>query len=717
VTVIQAVTVIMMRLNMLNTPMRALVTSRFMRGVKSMNTIELKTDVEKFKKTNVTCDPASRDVLNRVKVVTDVSESKEIVRKLLAMGEPIGVDMEGIVEGVVSMVQVCDIKRNITLFRTGVNPALYWEGGLAGLLEAPEVRKIMHASTIDCLASYKDGVKLWNLYDTAVAYKVLDYQLHGTSIFGSPQIGFNSLCKYFDIQENPVKDRFRNILWRMMVVNKDGKKGLDTTENLDDELLLYCAWDVDPLHRLHDLLNSAIAPAYSLLVPQVSEIEILRAIDSKLAKIKRNNLKSMELCNVFLSNLPDTLVPPELYSSLTHVQGNKQIYFSQINGTANIILDSREEAVHACKNFSEWGDKLGPEVRCDLVIEDYTHGNTAEIFENNKSDDVREKSAFISPKQCNDIVISLMKAKCPVVIDFLHVPGDNTCFLELYTGAGSCLKVLITQEMEELGKLLLSSDIVKIVPRLDLGPVHLCLKLLNSFKVRVNNVFEVQTAVKSLDYLEHGQSLFKQETKSIKNISSYLGIPMIATGLASSSTIKLHLCYMAYLHLSQAIPQYFQDLLAELAVMEIEIGTDENALSFKPKRKAFKARLDGRCLHLRLIGEEKSDVSLQNQRKMKEMVMATMISKNITMLEYNALGRCAVVELENGEAVRTVTEELEKLNESQHLKLKVSHPAVLQPNFAQSPMPEVNIHHLQEKLDENLEKLKLSFKGNRNDVS
>jgi len=715
VTVIQTVTVMMMRLNMLNTPMRALVTSRFMRGVKSMNTIEMKTDVEKFKKIDVTSEPASRDVLNRVKVVTDVLESKEIVRKLFASREPIGVDMEGIVEGVVSMVQVCDVKRNITLFRTGVNPALYWEGGLAGLLEAPEMRKIMHASTIDCLASYKDGVKLWNLYDTAVAYKVLDYQLHGTSIFGSPQIGFNSLCKYFDIQENPVKDRFRNILWRMMVVNKDGKKGLDTKDNLDDELLLYCAWDVDPLHKLHDLLNSAISPAYSHLVPQVSEIEIIRAIDSKLAKIKRNHLKSMELCNVFLSNLPDKLAPPELYSSLTHVQGNKHIYFSEINGTANIILDSREEAVQVCKNFSEWGDKLGPEVRCDLVIEDYTHGNTAEILENNKSDDVGDKSGFISPKQCNGIVKSLMQAKCPVAIDFLHVPSDNTCFLELYTGAGSCLKVLITQEMEELGELL-SSDIVKIVPRLDLGSVHLCLKLLNSFKVRVNNVFEIQTAVKSLDYLEHGQSLFKQETKSVKNISSYLGIPMIATGLASSSTIKLHLCYMAYLHLSQTIPQYFQDLLTELAVMEIEIGTDENALSFKPKRKAFKARLDGRCLHLRLIGEEKSDVSLQDQRKMKEMVMATMISKNTTMLEYNTFGRCAIVELENGEAVRTVSEELEKL-ESKDLKLKVSHPAVLQPNFAQSSMQEVNINHLQEKLDENLEKLKLSFKGNQDNVS
>ena len=694
-------------LKMLSIPSRCLVTSISMRGVKTLSMFEQKTNLEKLKNVDVTFDPVCQDVLNRVKVVTDVSESKEIVRKLFASGEPIGVDMEGIENGrhytgVVSMVQVCDVKRNITLFRTGVNPALYWEGGLAGLLEAPELRKIMHGSVTDCLATYRDGVKLWNLYDTAVAYKVLDYQLRGTSIFGSPQIGFNSLCKYFGIKENPLKEGFKNILWRMMV-NKDGKKGLDKTENLDDNFLLYCAWDVDPLHKLHDLLNVAIAPAYSHLITQVSEIEIIRAIDSKLAKIKRDNLKSMELNNVFLSNLPGTLAPPELYSSLTHIKGHKHIYFSGTSGTANIILDSREEAVLACENFSEWGNKLGSQVKCQLVIED--RKNTEEILEN-ENNKAGDKQELKSPAECKGIVKSLLKEKCPVVIDFIHIPDNNACILELYAGAGSSVKVLITQEMGEIA-VLLSSDVVKIVPRLDLGPVHFCLKLLHSLKIKVNNVFEVQTAVKSLDYLEHGQSLFKQEARSIKNISSYLGIPMMATGLATGSTIKLHLCYMAYLHLSQAIPLYFQDLLAELAVLEIEIGSDNNALSFKQKRKAFKARLDGSCLHLRLIGDDKSDVDLENQRKMKGILMTTMISKKITMLKYNTIGKCAIVELEHGEAVRVIMKEIEKLEESRNLKLKASHPIVLQPRIDKPSVPEVNLRNLQGILEKNLEKLKL----------
>ena len=50
--------------------------------------------------------------------------------------------------------------------RTGVNPDLFWGGRLAEVLESPALLKIIHASTTDCLSLYKDGVKMWNLFDT-----------------------------------------------------------------------------------------------------------------------------------------------------------------------------------------------------------------------------------------------------------------------------------------------------------------------------------------------------------------------------------------------------------------------------------------------------------------------------------------------------------------------------------------------------------------------
>jgi len=699
--IIILVAITMAFLKLLSTA-RCVNTPLIFRGYKTVSMPDQRAEFEKYKQDDVLSDPDCQDVLSRVKVVTDVTESKDIVNKMLAMGKPIAVDMEGIVEDTVSMVQVRDVKRNITLFRTGVNPSLYWEGGLAELLETPSLKKIMHGSTVDCIATYRDGVKLWNLYDTAVAYRVLDYQLHGNSIFGSNGIGFNSLCGYFDVKENPVKDRFRNILWKMMIKKDGKKKGIDTTEVLDDEMLLYCAWDVDPLHNLHDLLNSAIDPAYSHLVKQVSEIEIIRAIDSQLAKQKRNNLKNMELCNIFLSNLPQTLTPPHLYSSLLPIQGHKHIYFSHTHRSANIILDSREEAVLAQKNFKNWGSKLGKKAKSKLVIEDY--GNTAEILENSESAVQSEDENSISYSNCKIIVKSLMESKCPVVVDFLQSPVNNTCFLELYAGTNESIKILISQEMVNLGDLgtFLSSDIVKIVPRLELGPFYMSMRLLSILKVQVNNVFEISTAVKSLDYLEHGQSLFKQEAMSVKNMSLYLGLPMGP----NTPTSKQHFYYMAYLHLSEIIPQYFQKCLSELAALEVGVGSTDDATTFRQKRKRFKTRLDGHCLHLRLIGEKKAKVSLQKQKKLKDMVTSILLSKNMSVVDYNSMGRCVVVELENGQAVKTLMEELEKLDQSPDMRFKVSHPMVLQSMIEKPPKADLDMNILQQKLESNVEKLK-----------
>ena len=334
--------------------MLTIIRSWFMRRMKVKSFHEPKLEFRENKSLDSIYSPSSQELLNRVQVVSDVSDSKDIVEKILAVGKPVAVDMEGVTNGITSMVQVCDTERNISLFRTGLNPSLFREGGLAKLLEAPEVMKIMHGSSNDCLSAYKDGVKLCNLYDTSVAFKVLDYQLHGTSIISSPQIGFNSLCKHFDVAENPVKDSLKN-----------GKKGMDISETLSDEVILYCAWDVEPLHQIHALLNSSISPSYSHLVLELSDLEIIRATDSVLAKKMRNKLKNMELCSLFLSQLSNSLTLPDLLSSLSHVKGHKHVYFSQSQGTANIIFKSKEEAVGAANKFKKWGAKLGTRAKCN----------------------------------------------------------------------------------------------------------------------------------------------------------------------------------------------------------------------------------------------------------------------------------------------------------------------------------------------------------------
>ena len=52
-------------------------------------------------------------------------------------------------------------------FRTGINKDLYRGGGLADVLESPSVLKILHAATLDCQSVYRDGVRMWNIFDTA----------------------------------------------------------------------------------------------------------------------------------------------------------------------------------------------------------------------------------------------------------------------------------------------------------------------------------------------------------------------------------------------------------------------------------------------------------------------------------------------------------------------------------------------------------------------
>ena len=44
---------------------------------------------------------------------------------------------------------------------------MYWKGKLAKVLESPDILKILHAASVDCTSVYKDGVKMWNIYDTS----------------------------------------------------------------------------------------------------------------------------------------------------------------------------------------------------------------------------------------------------------------------------------------------------------------------------------------------------------------------------------------------------------------------------------------------------------------------------------------------------------------------------------------------------------------------
>ena len=188
------------------------------------------------------------EILKKITEVKHVEESRMVVEQLMKEGSPIAVDMEGITTGITGLIQVRDVHGNFSFFRPRKNPALYQEGGLAKLLESPQILKIMHASTGDAASVYRDGVKMWNVYDTEVAHRVLEFQINGSSLTNYQAIGLNNLCEYCGIESNPMKGKIKFNPWNERNANEN--KGV-----MSDEFLLYCAWDVEQLHEIHQILR------------------------------------------------------------------------------------------------------------------------------------------------------------------------------------------------------------------------------------------------------------------------------------------------------------------------------------------------------------------------------------------------------------------------------------------------------------------------------
>lgn len=152
------------------------------------------------------------EVLSRVQVVDDLKASAKIVDDLVERGQPVGVDMEGLNAGQVGMVQVKAPDNKIYIFRPTIHPRIWSQGKLKNLFEAHQVLKVFHAATMDLIATNRNGVKLWSLYDTALAEKIINYQRHGTSTTAET-LSFQSMCAKYGVFVNPVKDNYSGRKW------------------------------------------------------------------------------------------------------------------------------------------------------------------------------------------------------------------------------------------------------------------------------------------------------------------------------------------------------------------------------------------------------------------------------------------------------------------------------------------------------------------------
>ena len=470
---------------------------------------------------------------------------------------------------------------------------------------------------------------------------------------------------------------------------------------------------------LYNILSTEISPCYQNFVSQMSEIEIIRAIDPSNAKIKRKNLKTMFFnVSLFLSNLPPGTTPADLYCTLAaQSPGLKDVNISEVSRTASVTLDSREVVVNTVKEYDKWAPRnmIEQGTQCKLFVEHFdnevfvephTEGEEADTEEAvNVHSGMNKYALLLEVEMCRDIVRTILLAKAPVVVDF-SLYSDQKIGVELYLGRMPAYKLVLSQRMLEEGELasLFSGDSVKIVNRMDGSTIHSALKYLVDNNVNLRNIYDLSLGVRSLDFFQYVQSWFQQPMPSAKSIGKYVGLTL------SPSTSRQHQCYLAYLQVSRKTPAKIQSLLETFVDLDIAISTDsKDGLRAKMKKSDLKRELENKSVHIRLIGKS---VNKDSRDKMKDLVYSfNDVASGQTdheermgiVKDYHDFGRTALVQLSNITRVHEMIDYLESARDELNLNFRVTNTSYK--SILEKPKTSTNMEILDNILSDNLAKL------------
>ena len=467
---------------------------------------------------------------------------------------------------------------------------------------------------------------------------------------------------------------------------------------------------------MYNILSREISPCYQHFVSQMSEIEILRAIDPANAKAKRRNLKTMFLhVSLFLSNLPPGTTPADLYCSLAQSPGYKHVLLSEVSGTASVTLESRAAAINTVKEYDTWASSSMIEqgTQCRLIVEHFENELFADPNDETDTEEALNANSGLNKywvrldvETCRETVRSLLLTKAPVVVDFSVYP-DQKIGLELYLGRMPAYKLDLCPRMLEEGELasLFSGDCVKIINRMDgISAVSSALKYLHQNNVEIRQVYDLSLGARVLDFFQYGQSWFQQPQPSAKNIGKYVGLSL------SPNTSRQHQCYLAYLQLSRKTPAKIQTLLDTFVDLDIAISTEsKDGLRAKMKKSELKRDLENKSVHIRLIGKS---VNKDSREKMKDLVYSfnDVASKQTDheerlgiVKDFQDFGRSALVQLSNSSRVREMIEYLESARENSDLNFKVTDTSYK--DILEKPKTSTNMQILDNILCDNLTKL------------
>ena len=551
-------------------------------------------------------NPVVKEILDNTVEVVDERESAVIVSKILAMGKPIGVDMEGHNHSVVQLVQIKAADDQIYLFRTGINPKLIHEGKLKNLLENRNIVKVLHAGAGDCMEIYKDGVKMENVYDTALAHGVIEYQNNGKSLYlyRGQIMGFNRACEIYGLPMNPMKMDMKksNMLW--------ARSNIYAEPVLNDEIKAYSAFDVEPLIDLYEITRSMISEDLHPLLKDLCEYDIIRNADPNLLKLKGNQLKEREDRTLFFRKLNSKELYPvdgvgkvDVYEFLSTCEGLKEVYFS--GNTAHVIMPSRQSAILLYQSLTRsniksenmayyaFREKFGASAEVILLSDaDSAEILSARIETTQSIQRLKEDNYIIDNSVIRNIVDVLLKLKNPVIMEFEMKEGAQS--INLFTGKHPVLKFQVNSDTitNGLGELMSSNSIVKVVPRIGVNIVYEALRLFTKHGFTPVNFFDLCSASNALDYTINGYSIFSGYFPPIKECVDRLGI--------DCPTKMEDYFYTYYQLVNNLLPSMVMKLLHEKFALDTEIGSNVSIPDAKERKKQLKLKYETFSAHISL---------------------------------------------------------------------------------------------------------------------
>lgn len=587
-----------------------------------------------------------QDILNRTHVIESSKECAQVVEHLQNRGEPIGLDMEGIHFQPLGLVQVRAWDKSIYLLRTYRNPDLLVQGQIKSLLENPNIIKVMHGSTMDCLAIHKAGVNMSGIFDTAIAHKVVQYQNHGISRFAD-SLSFNRICSENGLGSNPLKYFMTDVLWR--------DSSVYLQDILDEELVLYSACDVDPLLDLFHIYESQIDPDFLPMFQFMCENEMLRATDNDLYRSRRSMAVKSNQSNIFIQNIGSKWTKKRIYNYLGDIKGLKTVLFSETNHTAHILTEDRKSALFLLKTLLSRAQEQSDDFKVSLVIPPTPkeiHVNQLECYRDRPLVDCSNGTQ--DTEKLANLVDMIIQTGCPIAMDtsLKREENNNLLSLELFVGQSPTLKVSLTDETTQDGKLaeLLASDrVVKIVSRFNVSSVHeVVRKCFRKSGLIPRNFFELTSGYRGVQMCRNAKSIFQCPDPTIKDLLADFGL---------SHQNKLEDFVLLYFHFKNILPDPILDFLHAKSVVDIDIGAKRNLVQAKATRTLLKNK-EKRLIHVRSKNVFSSIHEFQTN--LRELIQDELEGMAVI---YCFTGRTALVEVKEESIITPVMSTLVKNHE------------------------------------------------------